>query len=554
MSKPLITFPPALAAFFSRATPRRIRPVHAVLAIIILVVFFLTRTSPETNPLPSIYDYTDNRPPRPITDIFLSRTSAEATWLDELVDRHAIPKDVRYYSVRIKPHLNDSRPTMTDVEANFMHNGFRGVRSDSYNLRLNAEHTVQVPIAKGTKQVDVDASNLLFGISSSYDRITRQDDALILDWTRWLTDGKGSSNGASLVLTLRLGTDHEVRTIKRKLEDVGIDAIVTSDDAPDSPTRYFDLIEHLAIRESAKGFENSGEKRYLAVVDDDIFFPDMSQLVERLKKYNHEEEHYIGLPSERADWVADPDETVTYGGGAVFLTPPAATKIAQLPCLRAQDTKDPLQGYVSQWDHLVYDCVSNYTKLTMHVLPSFYLPSDEIFGHYFFNYDLGIAPLTLHRPRNRHLLDPGKATALHPHLNPSTFLQRYRFADDWVLVNGYTLSHYPDGQDTAFLGSDAVSSPDFEARAAATLPLNTNLAVDDEGRDPREWSVTTWAGSRRVWKFADARTDPATGEVWQAYVRRRGDPGVYTDGRRNEDKAGSDYVVVLIWEALPGEN
>lgn len=552
LSKPVVAMPPAVAAFFSRATPRRIRPVHAVAAVIILVVFVLTRSPPETNPIPNIYSYTDNRPPRPITDLFHSKPSTEAAWLDELTDRHVISKDVRYYSVRIKPHLNSSRPTMSDIESNFMHNGFRGVRSDTYNLRLNAEYSLNLPIAESPRQASVDASQILFGISSSYDRITRQDGAFILDWTRWLTDGNGSSNGASLILTLRLGTEHEVRTIKKKLQDVGIDALVRADDAADSPTRYFDLLEQLELGKSGSGFQNSGEKQYLALVDDDVFFPDMTHLVERLKKYNPEEEYYIGAPSERADWVADPDQTVTFGGGAVFLTPPALTAISKLPCMKSQESKNPLQGYISQWDHLLYNCVTSESNLTMHVLPSFYLPSDEIYGHYFFNYDLGIAPLALHQSRNRHLLDPGKATALHPHLNPATFLQRYRFADDWVLVNGHTLSHYPDGQGTAFLGSDAVSSPDFEARAAATLPLNSNLAVDDEGRDPHNWSVTTWSGSRRIWKFIDSRSDASNGEVWQAYVRRRGEPGEYTDNRRNEDKAGTDYVVVLIWESLPG--
>ncbi|CAI4210612.1 unnamed protein product [Parascedosporium putredinis] len=423
--------------------------INLGMPVIILVVFVLTRSPPETNPIPNIYSYTDNRPPRPITDLFHSKPSTEAAWLDELADKHVISKDVRYYSVRIKPHLNSSRPTMSDIESNFMHNGFRG-------------------------QASIDASQILFGISSSYDRITRQDGAFILDWTRWLTDGNGSSNGASLILTLRLGTEHEVRTIKRSFR---------------IPTRYFDLLEQLELGKSGSGFHNSGEKQYLALVDDDVFFPDMTHLVERLKKYNPEEEYYIGAPSERADWVADPDQTVTFGG----------------------DLRSLL-----------------------------------------FNYDLGIAPLALHQSRNRHLLDPGKATALHPHLNPATFLQRYRFADDWVLVNGHTLSHYPDGQGTAFLGSDAVFSPDFEARAAATLPLNSNLAVDDEGRDPHNWSVTTWSGSRRIWKFIDSRSDASNGEVWQAYVRRRGEPGEYTDNRRNEDKAGTDYVVVLIWESLPG--
>lgn len=546
-------------AVVSRAVPRRIRPVHALLLVIVVSVVFLSRPGgrhPKTNPLPSIYTYTDGKTSRPWSELLLpAKVAPETAWLNEVVDANGLPKDVRYYSVRIKPRLNDSRPTVSQVDTPFMQGGFRGIRSDHEGLRLQAEHTIHVPVAPGTRMAEVNASPLLVGISTSFARVTRDGDATITDWTRWLTNGDGKSNGASLVLTLRQADSRQVEVVKEKLEKAGIDAIVEGEEAEDSPTRYLDLIRQLTVRTSSKGFENSGEKKYLAVLDDDTFFPDVAELLRRLEKFDAKEEHYIGLPSERADWVADPDETVTFGGGAVFFTPPAAVKVSQLPCLgmnstSAEDKESLRIGYTSQWDHLLYDCVSNHTQLTMHVLPSFYLPSDESFGHYFFDYDLGIAPLALHRARNRHLLDPGKATALSPLLSPQTFLQRYRFSDDWVLVNGHTLSHYTGGSSTAALGSAAVHKPDYENRAKKMKPLNSNLAVEAEGRDPKGWDVVTWAGSRRIWNLIDARRDLARNEVWHAYVRRKGDEGEFTDRRRNEDRSGSDYVIVLIWEAL----
>ncbi|MBE3044785.1 hypothetical protein IMZ48_19940 [Candidatus Bathyarchaeota archaeon] len=50
--------------------------------------------------------------------------------------------------------------------------------------------------------------------------------------------------------------------------------------------------------------------------------------------------------------------------------------------------------------------------------PSFYLPSNESFGHCFFDYDLGIVPLAFHRARNHYLLDAEITTALPPLLDP----------------------------------------------------------------------------------------------------------------------------------------
>lgn len=554
ISKP--SFPNA-TALLSRAVPRRVRPVHALLILLIVSILFLSRPSapqPAKAP-PNIYKQTDGKTSRPWSDVGRpARVAPETAWLRDVAEAHGLPNDLRYYSARIKPTLNDTRPTVSHVETPFVQGGFRGVKVNKDGLRLSAQHTIPVPIAPGTPLAEVDAGPLLFGISTSYARVTRDNDATIADWARWLTNGEGKSNGASLVLTLRQADEMQVETVKFKLAMAGIDAVVEADDAEDSPTRYLDLLRQLT-NGTAAGLESTAEKKYVAVLDDDTFFPDVGRLLARLGDFDPQQEHYITLPSERADWVADADETVTFGGGAIFFTRPAAARVSKLPCLGGDELSDEERealrvGYTSQWDHLLYDCVSAHTDLTMRVLPSFYVPSDEAFGHYFFDYDLGIAPLALHRPRTRHLLDPGKATALSPLLNPATFLQRYRFSDDWVLVNGHTLSHYPRGSSTAALGSTVVHKADYENRAKAMRPLNDNVVVEDEGRDPKGWDVVTWAASRRIWNLVDARRDKETGEVWQAYLRRKGEPGEYTDKRRNEDKAGTDYVVVLIWEGL----
>ncbi|SPN99605.1 uncharacterized protein DNG_02457 [Cephalotrichum gorgonifer] len=564
LSKPLLS---RVMTIFSRVTPRRIRPVHALLILVVISVVFLSRSRhnhPGQAANQSAFTYTDGQTSRPWEEVGTPppppRVAPETAWLNDVVDAAGLPKDVRYFSLRIKPELNETRPTMTFLDEPFMHSGFRGVRSDS-DVKLAADRTVHLPIAPGPKMTEVDASSLLFAISTSYARLTRDGDAIIRDWTRWLTNGKRKTNGANLVLTLRQADKTQVETISEKLKKAGIQAMVSAEEAADSPTRYMELIRFLAVRTTAKEFEAFSQKKYLAVIDDDTFFPDIGRLLEALKPFNPAEAHYIGMPSERSDWVVDAAQTVTYGGGAVFFTPPAAVKVSQLSCLGmgpvTQDENGQEQigpgtlGFTSQWDHLLYDCVSSYTGLKMQVLPSFYLPSDEKYGQHFFNYDLGIQPLTLHRPRNRHLLDPGKATSLSPLFNPSTFLQRYNFNDKWVLVNGYTLSHYAAGSSTARLGSPGAPAPNAERRVKNMRPLKPNLSIHEEGRNPGDWDVVTWAGSRRVWNFIDARRDMQTGEVWHAYVRRKDDAGEFTDNRRNEDKSGYDYVIVLIWEPLP---
>ncbi|MBE3041394.1 hypothetical protein IMZ48_02180, partial [Candidatus Bathyarchaeota archaeon] len=195
-------------AVLSRAVPRRIRPVHALLLVIVVSVVFLSRSGRHTpppkttNPIPNIYTHTDGKTSRPWSELLLpSKVPPETAWLNEVVDAAGLPKDVRYYSVRIKPSANDSRPTMSHVDKAFMQGGFRAIRSDNEGLRLHAEHTIPMPVAPGKRMTEVDAGPLLFGISTSFARVTRDGDATILDWTRWLTNGEGKTNGASLVLT-----------------------------------------------------------------------------------------------------------------------------------------------------------------------------------------------------------------------------------------------------------------------------------------------------------------------------------------------------------------
>ncbi len=112
-------------------------------------------------------------------------------------------------------------------------------------------------------------------------------------------------------------------------------------------------------------------RKFFALVDDDIFFPSMGKLLQKLNRFNAGKEYYIGAPSERTDWVFDNNQAFTYGGGAVFLTVPLAEKPAQQPCLK-QIIRDDEAG--DQWDMTLFNCVEQSGEMDLQVLPKLLRP------------------------------------------------------------------------------------------------------------------------------------------------------------------------------------
>jgi hypothetical protein len=549
---------------FGRAPYGHAKVVQIV--AVFVVIAFLVLTYRSYNSPTSKYVFTEGKTSgRPWKeDVVPEGPSTEVAYLTKLVHKYGLTVEVPWFARRIKASYSSyGRQSMADAGMKFMPAGdFRRVRTDDEWLRLKAEKSAKLTVTKSPMPDRVDASSLLFGISTTYSRITYSNHSLISDWQRWLTDGKGKSNGATLLLALHHATSTEAADITEKLTSVGIDVtIVPSEDSLDMTARYIDLIRTLANRGSTLSKEGA-DKSYLALVDDDVFFPSLSQLLTRLSKYDPKKEYYIGAPSERSDWIVERNTTVTYGGGAVFLTPPAADNLSQLPCLERNETSSGSGSgssnsqLTAQWDLLLYECVSKHTSLDMHVLTSFYSPRDELYGLQTASYEAGISPLTLHHYKNRHRFEPGKAHLVASLCGEACFLQRYRFRDDWVLVNGYSVSQYPDGVDVVAMqkGSKLVAQHREEERKA---PVNRRLVIDDKGGDAvNDRKVVTWNGRKRTWRFLDSSIG-ANGEVWQAYVKKRGGSGGFEDGderlasdvvHTNEEPSDVDSVIVLIWE------
>ncbi|KAH8912279.1 hypothetical protein BR93DRAFT_922238 [Coniochaeta sp. PMI_546] len=563
---------PRLIVSYGRVKLIRLAVVALVLCTVLLTLLHHRRQPRE----PSIYDYTEGRtsPWRDWKNKQNATRTAEVNFLDHLIKKHGLTNEVTWSArvVQAKYGSGKGRPSMTEVAGKFMPKDFANARIQDESLRLAVDRAaLKLPVAGSVKGNEVDASVLLFGISTTYSRLVYLDNSLMRDWERWLTDGTGNSNGAGLLLTLQKSNKQEADWVEEKLRSMGVDATVLLSEGT-GESAYVDLVHKLKSHSASLAQKEGGSaKRYMALVDDDIFFPSMGKLVQKLSKFDPEKEHYVGAPSERSDWVIEGDKTLTYGGGAVFLTAPMLEQLTQLPCLakpdkRGEDSPKPESHQTGeQWDLLVYECITKHTSIDLHVLPSFYNPEEEqLYSEHdrriLVNegYASGTQPLTLHHYKNLHRFEAGKGHLVTSACGEACFLQRFRFRDDWILVNGYTLSHYPDGVDTISLKKEPKKQKQLDDDDQQVV-FGRRIVVD-AGADDRsagdDVKVVAWAGRKRTWRLLDARVGEG-GEIWQAYVKRRGGGNSFgeIDDRpkgdavhAEEEKTDKDSVVVLIWQ------
>ncbi|KAF6821173.1 hypothetical protein CMUS01_11422 [Colletotrichum musicola] len=463
-----------------------------------------------------------------------------AAHLGALGEKHGLTRNVSLFSRRVRAAPEAlQRRSMTDVQQVFSDAEWESIRLDDKKLSLGAGEDMSLPVAKITKPGDVDASDLLFGVVTTYNRISHANDSLVRSWRQWLTDGRGSVNGASVVVALYNTTTREAWATHDKLLNAGIDAtVLTLNDNLDPVSRYFEVMDILL--EVSKALADDGHaKKYIGLVEDDIFFPTPGQLLSKLSKFDAQDPYYIGVPSERPDWTVKDDVAITHGGGAVFLTPPAAVTISNLACYSPDS---PPFANTTTWDAVLHECVSKHTKMPLHVLSSFYSPRDALYNMQAHTYDLGVSPLALRHAESRHQIDASRAHFVAAACGEACFLQRFRFADDWVLVNGYSLTHYCAGFEVVPMSSRAALQGAMQYGLEAELPVGDGVVLDET--DAKK-EIVTWRGTRYVWSFLDAVVGN-DGEVWQVYARKGGGPLSGED--EEEGGAELDSVIVLIWE------
>jgi hypothetical protein len=449
----------------------------------------------------------------------------DLTYVKGVLKKHKIGPEVSYASRRIRyiPD-NEDRPPMTKVDQILFPEPFLDIKITKLSS-LPAGRPLELHVKQSARPNQVDASSLMFGCSTTFGRFTSENTGPIDQWARWLTDGQGHSNGAGLILALFNATEPQVDQAAAMLAEVGINAtVVLSDVTLDMAGRYVALVNMLynhPTRESRKFF---------TLVDDDTFFPAMSELLHTLSKYDPEYPYYIGTFTERANWLVEHQAPYAYGGGGIFLTAPVARQIVQMPCLEKNEAGRYLLD-ADQGDRLLYNCLRQNTEIRVTYLPLLY--QEDQFGDPSGFYESGRQPLSLHHYKSWHSFLPGKAHFVVDACGEDCLFQRWQFNDNFILSNGYSVAEYPKGIDF----DTGLMEGTFDMGGEEEMA--TNLAYVF-GSLRKSLSRT---GRKRAWELLDSTREGA-GWVKQVYVKRRGDRRWAVDG---EEGPENDSIIVLEW-------
>jgi hypothetical protein len=459
--------------------------------------------------------------------------SIDAAHLKSLQERYGLEDSIEYGRRYVRFHRQDiRRRSITRLDKELFPNGFDEIDISGPPANTTCMMPLEVLVPKSPYPSTVDASDLLFGISTTFERLNDPRVAPLKEWAHWLTDGHGNSNGAGLILRLIDASKSEVEATKQTMKDMGIDVkVYISDSSAEMAKRYLSLLPALYNDESRQ------YRKYLVMCDDDTFFPSMHALLERLSAYDPQNDLYIGTFSEDVNNVQR-HGSQAFGGAGVFFSLSLAEKIAKLfnKCSTAKKIKEADSGWGPQGDILLRKCIYEHTEVRLSMLRD--LHQLDIMGDPSGFYESGLAPLSLHHFKGGvwHEAKPLDGAQIIHACGEDCFLQRFQTADDFIISNGYSVAYYPKGID-------------FDVHQ---MERTFRAAPDDFG-----WNLDFMLGPQRdsllktgrkvAWELKESML-LRDGSVRQTYVRKSDDERwTEMDGGEMYKMFDKDGVVELIW-------
>jgi len=458
----------------------------------------------------------------------------DVTWVKEVLQRYKVGPEVTYAARTIK-YIPDQqeRKSITEVDHELIPQQFVDVNFKRVST-LPPASTVEVHIKKSMRPDDVDASDLIFGVSTTFERFSDPKTTPVGEWKRWLTDGQGHSNGAGIVLALYNATDANIANTTELLHSVGINATVyhasTKLDMAGRYVRLVSLVYNHPTRDSRK---------YFVLIDDDTFFPCLDELQRVLTKYDPKKKYYIGTFTERSEWLLRDLAAFGFGGGGIFLTAPMAKEIADAPCLEGEilpadkEHEKPFWKYnldANQGDRLLFNCIVNYTDTRLTYFPR--LHQVDQYGDLSGFYENGDQPLSLHHYKSWHHFDVEKMHYVADACGEDCVLQRFQFKDNFIVTNGYSVAHYPHGIDFDPLMVEDTFENFGEIH-------DVDLAYSMGAQRP----TLSFTGKKKAWRLLDSRNE-GDGKVRQVYLKHKSDPTWLAE---KEAPPKDDSIVVLLW-------
>ena len=355
--------------------------------------------------------------------------------LGRLKDLHVkFPVKYARRDINVSLHSRARRPSVTDIDQPL----FPKVQIVDPSKDPILEHCMpplSLELPSFPDKESVDASNVLFGLSTLLSRL--EDSIPFLE--RWLAH----TDAHLFVIVVNSEEDRKpdkkrMKALQSYMRDRGIKTTLVEplDKNDDMAHRYFSLVKLLySKRDEAT--------EWIGLVDDDTFFPSMHSLINMLGNYDPRLPQYLGAISEEW-WSTVHYGLMAFGGAGLFLSLPMAALI------NSHYHSCKQQSGSSAGDMRVFECINWHSTVKLTLIPD--LHQVDMGGDLSGIYESGWRPLSLHHWKGE-WWDDGRKDHYFPlhvmHLVADVcgecFLQRWRFREDTVLSNGFSIATYPKG-------------------------------------------------------------------------------------------------------------
>ncbi|KAI9167832.1 Beta-1,3-N-acetylglucosaminyltransferase lunatic fringe [Paramyrothecium foliicola] len=454
-----------------------------------------------------------------------------AEHLRHIKARYSLDEKFQYMKryVRFTRTPNLERKSLTKLDQNLLTGPFKLVdMTNLHDTQSRCADPLELPVPRSGLPSTVNASDFMFGVSTTYSRFMDPNTTPINEWIYWLTDSHGHTNGGKLLLMLLDASDEELQEVANLVGDVGIDVeVYHSESSVEMAVRYFTLVPTLFTH------RDGPKKKWFVTCDDDTFFPSMHGLLEKISSFDHTREMYIGTLSEDIGAV-ERHGSQAFGGAGVFLSLPLAQRITELYGVCATDQKivESNSGWGPQGDILLRKCIYENTETRLTNLWDLW--QLDFYGDPSGFYEWGIKPLSLHHYRGGgwHIARPGQLTKIAQTCGEDCSLLRFKTHDDFI-VSGYSVAHYPEGITFDHLQMEGTLRP---------YPEDKGWNLDYAFGPQRPSMLKT--GRKIAWELQEAEVN-ADGSVSQIYTRKKDDwRWVYPD---ESPMSNIDGAIELVW-------
>ncbi|KAI0130784.1 glycosyltransferase family 31 protein [Daldinia grandis] len=455
-----------------------------------------------------------------------------STHMGELKAKYELGDTFQYFKRYVKINRKPiTRKSITKIPQPFLPDTFTTVDMQHPSNYGNEQclEPLEVPVPESPYPATGNLSDFMFGVSTTFKRFSSEKTSPVNEWTYWLTDGKGHSNGGKLILLLLDATEDQILHAKTILHHAGIDVdVYHSDSSMEMAVRYLTLIPTLY------NHPERSSKKWLVSCDDDTFFPSVHALTKKFEDYDPSEMLYIGTLSEDVNNV-DRHGSQAFGGAGVFLSVPLAEQIAKDydSCKTDEKIHESNSGWGPQGDILLRKCIYENTDVRLSILRGLY--QLDLYGDPSGFYESGIKPISLHHFKGGgwHSALPWEYTKIAHICGEDCTLQRFRTSDNFIISTGFSVAHYPQGVNFNLAQMERTF-------AAAPQDKGWNL---DYVFDPQRPSLLK-TGRKVSWDLQEAHVNEDN-TVTHVYVRKAND-WRWVD-RNGEPMSHVDGIIELVW-------